>query len=168
MVYYNYAAQQLISHPPTIKEWLYAIAFVSHWNPQAYQQLKARFMALFPHVQNDAQFHLLMSLHVPHDYYPRWVDSTDFPHPPDNLVTDNIERKMRQVDEDIDAIRIGYANNLLGILISFPEDEVGKDFSKELYVPFPPYEDETFRIHVSNILNSVLESKYSYLVHEFQ
>lgn len=167
MVNYNYAAQQLIHAPPDIKVWLHAIVFVSNWNLPAYQQLKAKIMTLFQ-VQNDAHFMLLLSTHVPNDYYPRWVDSTAFPPPPDNLVTSYNDRKMQRVDDDIDAIRMGYSSNLLGILIKFPEEEVGMDFAKELHVPFPPYENETFRINMSNILNSVLESKYSYLVHEFQ
>eukprot|EP00986_Skeletonema_menzelii_P000008 scaffold2_cov132-Skeletonema_menzelii.AAC.8 len=132
------AAQQLIHAPPDIK------------------------------VQNDAHFNLLLSTHVPNDYYPRWVHSTDFPPPPDNLVTVANERKMQRVDDDINAIRMGYSSNLLGILIKFPEEEVGKDFPKEMHVPFPPYENETFRINMSKILNSVVESKYSYLIHEFQ
>ena len=75
---------------------------------------------------------------------------------------------MQRVDDDINAIRMGYSSNLLGILIKFPEEEVGKDFPKEMHVPFPPYENETFRINMSKILNSVVESKYSYLIHEFQ
>ena len=161
------AAQQLIHAPPDIKVWLHAIVFVSHWNHQAHQQLKAKFMTLFQ-VQNDAHFNLLLSTHVPNDYYPRWVHSTDFPPPPDNLVTVANERKMQRVDDDINAIRMGYSSNLLGILIKFPEEEVGKDFPKEMHVPFPPYENETFRINMSKILNSVVESKYSYLIHEFQ
>ena len=60
MVNYNYAAQQLIHAPPDIKVWLHAIVFVSHWNHQAHQQLKAKFMTLFL-VQNGAHFNLLLS-----------------------------------------------------------------------------------------------------------
>ena len=165
----NAAQQQLL--PAQVLErriFLHAIVFVSIWNPPAYQELIARFMAIYQ-VANVAQFNALLHANVPLQFFPQWVNPGDFPPPPNTPVATNAG-KIQRVHDDVEEIRTAFSSDLLGILVKFPKGDPteGVEEMKELHVPFPPYSNEEFRIRMSNILNSVLFSKYSYLVHQYQ
>lgn len=151
--------------------YLHAITLLSIWNRPAHHELKTRFMARFQ-VPSLAHYNALLHANVQQQYFPQWVNPAVYPPPPDIHVA-TIQGKIDRVHSDVNELQTEFRNSSLGILVRFPPndpflEDVDGHAEKELHVPFPPFENSEFRIRMSNLLNSVVYAKYSYIVHIYQ